>query len=843
MLIQELTLHAPISGPIVPLDRVPDPVFAQKLVGDGISIDPITSELIAPFDGTVVQLHRAHHALTLRSKEGVDVLMHIGIDTVALKGVGFTAHVQEGDEVTVGDLLLSFDADYVATKAVSLLTQIIVTNGDIISSMDYGQGMALAGETPILILQMKSSSDATAAADGEVVKSAEIFIPNTLGLHARPSAALAHRAKGFAALITLHKGIKSANVKSVVGLMGLELSRGDRVLLSAQGDDANLAVKELAQLIAQGCGEVCEPFGEVERAAAIEQSNEREAAALTLPKDGKLYGVCASPGLAVGQVWRLERTNLTVTEYAEDAVKEGEKFQQALAKAVKDLQELVESASSEEQRSIFEAHCELISDPALAEEVIAFLQKGKSASWAWQTAFKKQADLLANLKNNLLAARATDMRDIGQRVLTLLVGVSDQVVIPGNVILVADDLTPSDTAKLDPKTVLGFCTASGGASSHVAIIARSLNIPAVAGIDKRALTLSNGTQVVLCASDGLLQIDPPQALVDSLVLEHEAEEILNEAALMVAREPAKTRCGSHIEVVCNIADVNEVAGAPAFGAEGVGLLRSEFLFMQRSAAPTEDEQYNAYCRVVKAFDKTQNIIIRTLDVGGDKPIAYLPLPKEENPFLGLRGIRVSLAYQDIFRTQLRAILRASKEGNVHIMFPMVSTLEELREAKAILEQERVSLGLDSIPVGIMVEVPSVVMLAEQFAAEVDFFSVGTNDLTQYTLAMDRGHPDLAKLADPLNPAVLGMIAKVVEGAHKHNTWVGICGGIASDPMAVPLLIGLGIDELSGSLNSLPRVKAAVRDQDIQQCEALAKKILAVGTTQEVRELLTAHNQH
>ena len=842
MLIQELTLTAPMSGPMVPLEQVPDPVFAQKMVGDGISIDPITSELIAPCAGVVLQVHRARHAVTLKTPEGVEILMHVGIDTVALKGVGFTAHVAEGDNVMPGDLLLSFDADYVATKATSLLTQILITNGELLNGLEYGKGAAVAGTTPVLTLKLKAPVNVAASDAASVVTGANVFIPNHQGLHARPSATLASKAKVFTSAITLHKGSASANVKSVVSLMGLELDRGDCVYLSAAGDDAEQAIETLTALLNSGLGEECEPISAPE--ASQNNAPAQKVDEVVLPDDGKLYGVCASPGLAVGQVWQLQRAEISLQEQGEGKAIEQEYFSQAQAKADADLQALTQSAASDEQREIFSAHRELLGDPELASKVLDLIAQGKSAAWAWHSAFEAQAEQLSKLKNVLLAARATDMRDVGHRLLSLLTGDAEQSgTIPDNVILIADDLTPSDTAKLDPKRVLGFCTATGGASSHVAIIARSLNIPAVAGMDKRALSLANGLPVMLRADDGMLHIEPAQAEVDRLVGEREAEDILDEAALMVATEAAKTQCGKHIEVVCNVGNVADVENASQFGAEGVGLLRSEFLFMQRTQAPTEDEQFEAYSKVAAAFDKNQNIIIRTLDVGGDKPLAYLPIAKEENPFLGMRGIRVSLANQAMFRVQLRAILRTSELANIHIMFPMVTTLDDLLQAKALLEEERVALGVKPIPIGIMVEVPSVAMLAEQFAEHVDFFSVGTNDLTQYTLAIDRGHPELAKSADPLNPAVLAMIGRAVEGAHKHNTWVGVCGGIASDPLAVPVLLGLGVDELSGSLSAVPRIKAAVRDQNIAACEALAQKILRVGSVAQVRELLIAHKQH
>ncbi len=662
MQMNELTLYAPISGFIVPLEQVPDEVFAKKMVGDGISIDPTCSTLVAPCDGTVLQVHRARHAITVKSPQGVEILMHIGIDTVGLKGVGFSAHVQEGDRVKTGDTLISFDADFIATQATSLLTQILITNGELVTGMQYSQGIAQVGNTALLSLQLKEANPKSAISTGATITGPDIIIPNPQGLHARPSATLAGHAKHFSASIQLHKNTQAANAKSVVALMGLELELHDRVHLTAAGDDAEQAIKTLSSFITEGLGEDCPPVNTeaITDSSAAKNTTPSQTPISTsasainntpaLPLNGELHGVCASPGLVVGKIWQLVRTTFAIDEQGKGAQWELNHLDKALKQAQKDLAHLAQNADSEAQKGIFAAHSELLTDPELLEHTQNHIAQGKSAAWAWQQASEAQAILLSQLKNALLAARATDMRDLGQRVLTLLAG-GEQAddATPDNIILIADDLTPSDTAKLDPKRILGFCTATGGASSHVAIIARALNIPAIAGIDKRALQLPNDTQVMLRADTGLLHIAPAQEQIDTLMAERKADNILNKAALSTAQKPATTQCGKTIEVVCNVGNVKDVNGAQALGAEGVGLLRSEFLFMQRGNAPTEDEQTKAYTHVANAFGKGQNIIIRTLDVGGDKPLPYLPLPKEENPFLGVRGIRVSLAHPEVFR--------------------------------------------------------------------------------------------------------------------------------------------------------------------------------------------------
>jgi phosphocarrier protein FPr/phosphocarrier protein len=408
--------------------------------------------------------------------------------------------------------------------------------------------------------------------------------------------------------------------------------------------------------------------------------------------------------------------------------------------------------------------------------------------------------------------------------------------VPEGTILIAEELSPSDTAQLNRTKVLGFCTTTGGATSHVAILARSLGIPAVCGIDGNVLDLANGTLVVLDGSRGILRRDPTEAELTQTQSRIARMDAKREEEKAAAYKPAKTKDGVHIEVVANITSAANAREAVAAGAEGVGLLRSEFLFDNRDTAPTEEEQAAEYIATAEALGRERKLVVRTLDVGGDKPLAYLPLPKEDNPFLGLRGVRVSLDRPDIFRTQLRAILQAAPKGDLHIMFPMIASLDELKAAKRILNEEATALG-QTAKVGVMIEVPSAALIADQLATEADFFSIGTNDLTQYCLAMDRGHPKLAKQADALHPAVLKLIGLTVEGAHKHGRWVGICGGIASDTLAVPVLVGLGVDELSVSIPSIPSIKAQISRLHKGECETLAKEILQLGTAAEVRARL------
>ena len=834
-----LLLKAPLSGHLMPIERVPDPVFAQKMVGDGVSIDPVSQRLLSPCDGTVVQVHSAGHAVTIATAGGLEVMIHIGLDTVQLKGRGFTPVVKAGETVATGAVLIEFDADYLATHAKSLLTQVVITTMDRVATLTPRSGRVAAGTDTILELTLAGAPTGSEVAMGGTATSEAILVPNPTGLHARPAAVLASLAKKFKSDIRLRRGDDQANAKSVVAIMGLEVGYGDKVNLVAQGPDAEEAVAALVPALERGLGDE----GTAPAAAPASMLVPDGAAPAPRPRSADpnlLQGVAASSGLAVGNVFQVRHEEILVVEDAEDPYQERRKLDEAIEQAklqLEALQARLQVEANPGKAAIFAAHQELLEDPDLQEIAVSAIGKGKSAPFAWRRAYRTHAEYLSTLKNELLAARANDLRDVGERVLRLLTGTeAEPPELPAQTILVAEDLAPSDIAGLDRTRVLGFCTTAGGASSHVSILARSLDIPAVAGIDPRTLDLENGAPVILDGGRGTLRLNPSTEEVARIHRLQERQAAKRKADLATALTAATTLDGHQVEVVANIGGLSDAKQAVQLGGEGVGLLRSEFLFMGRAVAPTEDEQVEAYQQIAVALGPVRPLIIRTLDVGGDKPLPYLPIPKEDNPFLGERGIRVGLDRPEILRTQVRAILRASQTGKVLTMFPMIATLTEWRSARALLEEERGKLGLSPIPVGIMVEVPAAAIMAEQFAREVDFFSIGTNDLTQYVLAMDRGHPKLAPQVDGLNPAVLRLIAGVVDAAHREKKWVGVCGGIAGDPQAIPLLIGLGVDELSVSVPTIPGVKAEVRAFRLADCRRLAQEALRQDTAAAVRAL-------
>lgn len=828
-----LTLVAPLSGRAISITEVPDPVFSQKMVGEGIAIDPINNVLFAPCDGTITQLHSAHHAVTITHESGVEVLMHIGLDTVALKGQGFTPCVKVGQYVTLGTPLIEFDADFIATRAVSLLTEVVITTGELVQRYNPTTGLVRAKEEPILVLSLKNSTKL--AKDNEadtLLYSAEFTISDPTGLHARPAALIAHCAKKFQSTIQVVRGKDSANAKSVVSIMGIEICYADTVHIEASGTDAAQAVEALSTLLKAELDtqNPTSPFPPIDV----------EAAPLDSLKT--LTGVSASNGLAVGHIFQWKHSEILVSEFGEEVSTEKHLLQQAIQKAkvaIENLYDELRNQTDAGKAAIFMAHQELLEDPGLINDTLQLIEQGKSAAFAWKQTISVHVNKLSRLKSTLIAARANDVYDVGRRVLQFLTDSHQPpAVLPVDTILIAEELTPSDTIGLDRSKVLGFCTTGGGTTSHVAILARALGIPAIIGIDKCALTIPDNTQVILDGTKAILTLDPDEAEVKAIVAQQKKQFDLYEAAIKMAQVAAKTQDGHRVEVSANVSELGEVIQSIRLGGEGIGLLRSEFLFLQRLSAPTLEEQANTYIEIAKVVGPEQIMVVRTLDVGGDKPLPYLAQPPEDNPFLGLRGLRLCLDQPDILHTQIQAILKAAPYTKLHIMFPMVTTLEEIREVKKIVAENSHDLGEVEVKIGIMVEVPAAAIMADKLAQEVDFFSIGTNDLTQYVLAMDRGNTKLAKQADGLNPAVLQLIAHTIKSAHRYGKWVGVCGGMASDPLVIPLLVGFGADELSVSVPAIPSIKEKVRHLNLSQCQALAEEVLTLSTAEEVRNRLT-----
>jgi phosphotransferase system enzyme I (PtsI) len=565
-------------------------------------------------------------------------------------------------------------------------------------------------------------------------------------------------------------------------------------------------------------------------------------------------GLAASAGIAIGPAL-LYLPDETMDLRPEppsgpvDAGEETARLGEAIKEAERQLTNIYESSLAdvgEETAAIFLAHKEFLDDPVLLEEVNRQIEEEHVvAEMAVEAAFEGYAQQLEMLEDDYYRERALDLRDVSRRVRRILAGVQDQQMLSdltSPVVIVARDLTPSDTAQMNKKMVLGFCTATGGLTSHTAIIARILGIPAVVGIGEDVLEVTAGEPLIVDGRTGVVLAGADEETTGAYVRQRDAQIEEQEQGKAAAQKPAETTDGKRVEIVANIADAQSAELALGFGAEGVGLFRTEYLFLNRQSIPTEEEQYEDY-RAVADVLGDRPLIIRTLDIGGDKQLPYLDFGQEMNPFLGWRAIRMCLDKPEIFEPQLRALLRASVDRNVQIMFPMVATLEEVQRARQAMEKVKAELEQEGVPfdgeteVGIMIEIPSAALMADVLATAVDFFSIGTNDLIQYTMACDRVNEKVAYLYDPLHPAVLRLIKGVIDAAHGEGKWVGMCGEMAGDLEAIPFLLGLGLDEFSMNAPSIPAAKRLIRSLSMPQAKMIAERALAMRTAEEVREYL------
>ncbi|MEG1467737.1 MAG: phosphoenolpyruvate-protein phosphotransferase PtsI [Hafnia sp.] len=564
-----------------------------------------------------------------------------------------------------------------------------------------------------------------------------------------------------------------------------------------------------------------------------------------------ISGILVSPGIAFGKALLLKEDEIIINRKkiaAEEVEQEIARFKSGRDKASVQLEAIRVKASEtfgEEKAAIFEGHIMLLEDEELEQEIIALIKDSKmTADAAAHEVVEGQAKALEELDDEYLKERAADVRDIGKRLLMNILGMTivDLSAIQDEVILVATDLTPSETAQLNLNKVLGFITDLGGRTSHTSIMARSLELPAIVGTSDVTKQVKNGDFLILDAVNNKIYVNPTAEIVEELkAVQNQYVSEKNEL-VKLKDLPAITLDGHQVEVCANIGTVRDIAGAERNGAEGVGLYRTEFLFMDRDAFPTEEEQFQAYKAVAEGMG-SQAVIVRTMDIGGDKDLPYMDLPKEENPFLGWRAIRICLDRKEILHAQLRAILRASAFGKLRIMFPMVISVEEVRELKAELEMLKTQLREEgkafdeTIEVGVMVETPAAATIARHLAKEVDFFSIGTNDLTQYTLAVDRGNELISHLYNPMSPSVLTLIKQVIDASHAEGKWTGMCGELAGDERATLLLLGMGLDEFSMSSISIPRIKKIIRNSNFEDVKALADEALNQPTAEDLMNVV------
>ena len=828
-----LRILAPFDGWCTLLQEVPDPVFAGRMLGDGLAVDPTSGALLAPCDGEVVTLPQTGHAVSIRSPQGIDVLIHIGIDTVQLGGRGFEARVKPGDRVGAGDELIRFDLDVAARGAKSLMTPIVVTSDGVMLQNRRPPGLVKAGD-----LLFEVSTDASRpcaprptgpAAAGDCHR--VLVVSLRQGLHARPAALLARSAKAFNTKISLAAHGRLADAHSIIAIMALGVRHGDELTVRAEGSEGAQAIAAIVAALEEAMR------SESTHASAPAPLAEERAprVAERARGDGELAGVCAVPGYAVGRAVRIERREIKVAEQGLGSARESEELDRARSNVRLRL-ERVGNAGGSARQQIIGAHLEFLDDPTLNERALELIARGKSAGYAWRDAIRQSIAALEALNDPRLRERADDLLDVEAHVLLALAGEARplHLSLPDQAVLLAEDLLPSELTALDRRRLVALALSGGGATSHVAILAAAMEIPMLIGIGADLRNVPDGRMIIVDADQNTLHSAPS---VDALAAARSTVEarLARRASLrLAASQECHSLDGTRIEVFANLGNIGDAIAAVANGAEGCGLLRTEFLFIERDAAPSEDEQAQAYQSIANALGG-RPLTLRMMDVGGDKPLRYLPLPPEANPALGMRGIRTAMLYPDLMRSQLRAALRVKPFGIVRLLIPMITEAAEILAVRRVINGLARELNLaERVALGAMIETPSAALTAAALIREVDFLSIGTNDLTQYTLAMDRGHSELARRTDALHPAVLQLIAAAGTAAAEAGKPVAVCGGVAADHTAVPLLLGLGIRELSVVPAAIPALKRHIGALRIDQCRELAQRCLKLGSAAEVR---------
>ncbi|HEY0802656.1 MAG TPA: phosphoenolpyruvate--protein phosphotransferase [Steroidobacteraceae bacterium] len=829
-----LKLLAPFDGWCAPLDEVPDPVFAGRLLGDGLAVDPTSGSVIAPCAGQIMTLPDSGHALTLRSPQGIDVLIHIGIDTVQLGGRGFEARVKPGASVRAGDELIRFDLDIVARGAKSLMSPIVVTSDGATVCNRRAAGLVKAGDLLFEVSSEPSRQSSQspgqptgAAATGDAHR--VLVVSLRQGLHARPAALLARRAKAFGAQISLAAHGRVADARSVVAIMALGVRHGDELTLRSEGHEAAQAVDAMV--------------AGLEEAQQLESNHvpvvvQEPRGADRAPREGELRGVCAVPGFAVGRATRIERREIEVTEQGSGAAREREELDRARANVGLRLGR-VRSAGGTARQEIIAAHLEFLDDPTLNERAYELIADGKSAGYAWRDAIRRSIAALEALDDSRLRERVDDLLDVEAHVLLALAGEARpmHLPLPEQAVLLAEDLLPSELTALDRRRLVAIALSAGGATSHVAILAAAMGIPMLIGIGAELRKVPDGQTLILDADNGTLHFVPSAQALAAARSTMDARLARGAELRLAATRECHSLDGTRIEVFANLGSTADAIAAVENGAEGCGLLRTEFLFIDRETAPSEDEQAEAYQTIASTLGG-RPLILRMMDVGGDKPLRYLPLPPEANPALGMRGVRTALLHPSLMRTQLRAALRVKPFGIVRLLIPMVTDLSEILAVRNVIDELANDLKLaQRVALGAMIETPSAALIAATLIRAVDFLSIGSNDLTQYTLAMDRGHSQLARRTDALHPAVLQLVAATGIAGESAGKLVAVCGGVAADRTAVPLLLGLGIRELSVVPAAIPALKRQIGTLRIEECRELAKRCLNLGSAAEVRSVV------
>ena len=657
------------------------------------------------------------------------------------------------------------------------------------------------------------------------------------GLHARPASVWVEKAKAAGIPMKIRNKNKIADPCSLVSLLHLNVKLSDTLIISAEGKNAKEVLKQFHSDISALTASEKSKLAKVSKRVTLRAwtPNIKEIQSANV-----IGGVAAAPGLAIGNIYYLDSPEIEVPDIPGDLIKNGATLEHALKTTKLELKELFDDTAkrlSKSEAEIFYAQAELLEDEELLSLSCRLIAQGHGVAWSWQQAVDKQAHELSQSETALLASRAIDLRDVGLRVLKILAPELKFTNFPfpdkDNIIIAAKDLTPSDTATIDTNKVVGLATAEGGSTSHTAILARTIGLAAVVAAGSELFTAKDGDTIIIDGDGGRIWLNPSTIILEAAKKEIQKRNINRKTKIKRRTLTSKTSDGQRIKIAANINTPDQALLALEMGAEEVGLMRTEFLFIEKNKTPSEEEQFEIYCAMAKNMNG-KNVIIRALDIGGDKPVAHLNLAGENNPFLGVRGSRLLLRRLDLFEPQLRALYRAAKEySNISVMFPMVTSVSEVLEIKKICQRIRKEINAPKIKLGIMIEVPAAAIMSDLFAKHVDFISIGTNDLTQYTLAMDRQNPELAAEVDCLHPGVLRMIQHAVSGAKKYNCPVGVCGSIAGDPQGAAILIGLGVSELSMTPREIPVIKDLILEHNKSELTKLAQKALTMDNADQV----------
>lgn len=810
-------LSAPLAGWVAALTDVPDPVFAQGMMGSGLAIDPVGDTLHAPCDGIVTSIHAAGHAVAMTTDAGAELLMHIGIDSVAMAGAGFVRLVADGARVSRGEPLVRLDLDLLVCHARSAVTPILLVGDGFALAPLAVDRLVAVGDPLFRLMRIAAITDLKEIDAGADVRlTLTVALPH--GIHARPAARIAAAVRERDAKVTLACGAARASALSMTGLLGLGVGFGAAVSIEATGPDAEEAADAVAAILRATIEDDAPPA-----------PAPRPVAGTIDPR--AMPGVAAVPGLAIGIARWLRPQSIAAPTGSGDRETE----QLALTTGLIRFRNALSGS-----HGVLAAHRAMLEDPDLLNAIEGEIAAGSAAAAAALAVTTAQAASLEQNPDPRIAERGDDLRDIGQRLAHAILGTEPEAVWldPGTVLL-ADDLLPSQLAGLKGAAPAAIAVARGGPTAHVAIMAATQGIPMVVAIGTRLIEIVDGDRVIVDGDNGSVHADPDEEAMETT----EARIVRRRDAEARARQdndgsPAVTRDGRAIGVHVNLGSAADAVVAVSEGAEGCGLLRTELLFLDRATPPSRDEQAEAYRTIAGAL-AGRPLTIRLLDIGGDKPAQYLAFPPEENPALGRRGVRVLLAEPELLETQLAAILDATNTGPCRIMVPMIASVAELDAVRVVLDRVR---GARPVALGAMIETPAAAIGADLIAARADFLSIGSNDLTQYVLAMDRGNDAVASGIDGLHPAVLRLIAATCDGAARHDVPVGVCGGLAADPLAVPILIGLGVRSLSVPPVRIAATRALVARISHEIAATHARAALAAESAADVRALARAFAQ-